>query len=157
MATEIERKFLVKDLSFKTHAKGVLFRQGYLPGNPDVAVRVRIVEDKAYLAIKGSDTGVSRLEFEYEIPVKEAEEMLENLCSKPLIEKYRYRVEYKGFIWEIDEFLNENEGLVVAEIELENEDQKFPVPDFVGEEVTYDFRYRNSYLASHPYKSWQKL
>jgi len=154
MAKEIERKFLVKDLSFKSLARGILFRQGYLSKDSGITVRVRIVEDRAYLTIKGPSTGFSRLEYEYDIPVKDADEMLEKLCRKPIIEKYRYKVEYKGFTWEIDEFLKENEGLIVAEIELESEDQDFPVPGFIGEEVTFDRRYRNSYLASHPYKSW---
>ena len=87
--------------------------------------------------------------------MEDADEILEKLCDRPIIEKYRYTFEYKGFTWEIDEFLNENQGLVIAEIELKNENQQFPVPDFIGEEVTFDHRYRNSYLARHPYSSWQ--
>lgn len=154
MANEIERKFLVKDFSFKKLSKGTLFKQGYLSADSKATVRVRVAGDKAYLTIKGPSTGFSRSEYEYEIPVKDADEMLENLCSKPIIEKYRYKLEYKGFVWEIDEFLNDNAGLIVAEIELESEDQDFPVPDFIGEEVTFDHRYRNSYLVFHPYKSW---
>ncbi|NLM10105.1 MAG: CYTH domain-containing protein [Clostridiaceae bacterium] len=154
MATETERKFLVKDLSFKKLSEGTLFKQGYLSIDSKATVRVRIVEDKAYLTIKGSSTGFSRPEYEYEIPLKDADEILKNLCIKPVIEKYRYKLEYKGFVWEIDEFLKENEGLIVAEIELKSEDQDFPKPDFIGDEVTFDHRYRNSYLVSHPYKSW---
>ncbi|NLX78143.1 MAG: CYTH domain-containing protein [Clostridiaceae bacterium] len=155
MAKETERKFLVKDDSFKKLSKGILYRQGYLPSGSNITVRVRIIENKAYLAIKGPSIGLSRLEYEYEIPMEDADEILEKLCDRPIIEKYRYTFEYKGFTWEIDEFLNENQGLVIAEIELKNENQQFPVPDFIGEEVTFDHRYRNSYLARHPYSSWQ--
>ena len=155
MATEIERKFLVKDLSFKKQSNGILIKQGYLPTDSTIAVRVRVVENRAYLTIKGQGTGIGQAEYEYEIPVSDADELLNNMCIKPVIEKYRYKYEYKGFTWEIDEFLNENEGLVVAEIELNDVEEDFPVPDFIGEEVTFDYRYRNSYLAKHPYKSWQ--
>ncbi|AGC67832.1 adenylate cyclase [Thermoclostridium stercorarium subsp. stercorarium DSM 8532] len=155
MGWETERKFLVKDLSFKKHTKGILIRQGYLSVNGDATVRVRVAGNRAYLTIKGKSEGISQPEFEYEIPVTDACEMLDNMCIKPVIEKYRYKIEYKGFVWEIDEFLKENEGLIVAEIELENENQDFPLPDFIGQEVTFDFRYRNSYLAIHPYKTWK--
>lgn len=154
MGKETERKFLVKNLSFKNFTEGILLKQGYLSVNPAATVRVRIVSDRAYLTIKGKSTGISQAEYEYEIPLKDADEMLNNLCSRPIIEKYRYIVEYKGFTWEIDEFLNENEGLIIAEIELESENQDFPRPDFVGDEVTFDYRYKNSYLACHPYREW---
>lgn len=152
MAKEIERKFLVKDLSFKKSSDGILYQQGYLSSKP--SVRVRIIGHKAILTIKGASTGITRSEYEYEIPLQDGKEMLRDLCRKPIIEKYRYKVEYEGFTWEIDEFLNENEGLVVAEIELEYEDQPFPKPAFIGEEVSLDTRYRNSSLVKHPYSSW---
>lgn len=153
MAKEIERKFLVSDQTFKQYAKGVFYQQGYVSFKP--SVRVRIIGDKAMLTIKGASTGISRSEFEYEIPLQDGLEMLRDLCKGPIIEKYRYKVEYKGFVWEIDEFLKDNKGLVVAEIELEHEEQAFEKPPFVGDEVTYDKRYRNSSLVSNPYSSWK--
>lgn len=155
MAKEIERKFLVKDLSFKKLSAPTLYRQGYISTNPMATVRVRVAGDKGYIAVKSKRTGITRLEYEYEIPVEDANRMLENLCQKPLIEKYRYILNYEGYTWEIDEFLGDNEGLVVAEIELEDEEQEFIKPDFVGEEVTFDYRYRNSNLVKNPYKNWK--
>lgn len=152
MSKEIERKYLVLDQSYKQHAKGVLYRQGYLSFHP--SVRIRIIGQRALLTIKGASTGISRSEFEYEIPLQDGFEMLRDLCRGPVIEKYRYKMEYRGFTWEIDEFLKDNEGLVVAEIELENEEQTFDKPPFIGEEVTFDKRYRNSSLVSNPYKTW---
>jgi adenylate cyclase len=154
MAIEIERKYLVKDLSFKELSTGVLYKQGYLSKESMNTVRVRIIAHKGLITIKGPSTGISRSEYEFEIPINDAEEMMENMCTKPIIQKNRYTYEYKGFTWEIDEFLQENEGLVVAEIELENENQLFAKPDFIGEEVTDDYRYRNSNLVLHPYKTW---
>jgi len=154
MAKEIERKFLVKNMSFKEKSTGVLYRQGYLSADSKAAIRVRAVGSKAYLTIKGMRSGISRLEYEYEIPIKDADEIFNNLCIKPIIQKYRYTVCHEGYTWEIDEFLDENEGLVVAEIELQSEEERFPKPDFIGEEVTYDFRYLNSNLVNHPYKTW---
>lgn len=154
MAKEIERKFLVLDQTYKQYAKGVYYRQGYLSSNP--SVRVRIIDQEAFLTIKGATTGFSRSEFEYRIPYEDGLEMLQELSKKPIIEKYRYKMEYAGFIWEIDEFLSENEGLIVAEIELEAEDQEFQKPPFIGEEVTFDKRYRNSSLVSNPYRNWSK-
>ncbi len=152
MGKEIERKFLVKDMSFKNMANGILCRQGYLGTKP--TVRVRIIGDSAYLTIKGAAMGISRDEYEYQIPLRDADEMLSNLCRKPIIEKYRYIIDYEGFTWEIDEFLGENEGLVVAEIELNDDNQEFIKPDFIGIEVTHDSKYRNSNLVWNPYKNW---
>ncbi len=114
----------------------------------------RLPKDKGYLTIKGIATGASRQEFEYEIPVQEASQMLNDLCERPLIEKYRYKVEYGGLVWEIDEFLGENEGLTIAEIELSDEDQIFEKPAWVGEEVTEDPRYYNANLIKHPFTQW---
>ncbi|WHH57806.1 CYTH domain-containing protein [Petroclostridium sp. X23] len=154
MAKEIERKYLVKDLSFKQLSKGVLYKQGYLSTDPKATVRIRVIGQQAFIAIKGADNGISRIEYEYEIPFDDADKMIGELCHQPIIEKYRYKIEYKGFVWEIDEFLGDNEGLVVAEIELSREDEEFMKPDFVGDEVTHDYRYRNSNLVDNPYKSW---
>ena len=152
MGKEIERKFLVKGFTWR-EVKGAMIRQGYLNSAKERNVRVRIIEDKAYLTIKGIAVGASRLEFEYEVPLKDAAELLE-ICEKPLIEKRRYRVLEGGLIWEVDEFFGENEGLIVAEVELESEDQAFHKPDWVGEEVTGDTHYFNSNLIRNPYTNW---
>jgi CYTH domain-containing protein len=152
MATEIERKFLVKEGIWRKQ-EGTKYRQGYLNSAKERIVRVRTVKDKGYLTIKGITVGASRMEFEYQIPHQEAE-MLLGICEKPLIEKNRYVVKEGGFVWEIDEFLGENRGLIVAEVELESEDQLFPRPDWVGEEVTGDPRYFNSNLIKNAYTKW---
>ncbi len=152
MAKEIERKFLVKEGSWR-HAKGTAYRQGYLNSAKERIVRVRTIDDKGYLTIKGITVGVSRMEFEYEIPRQDAEALLD-ICEKPLIEKNRYKVEHGGFVWEVDEFFRENQGLIVAEVELESEDQEFSKPGWVGQEVTGDPRYFNSNLIKNPYTNW---
>ena len=152
MAREIERKFLTKGSAWR-RAGGMRLCQGYLSSAKGRTVRVRTVGDKAYLTIKGVAVGATRPEFEYEIPYQDAKELL-NLCEVPLIEKDRYRLEEGGVVWEIDEFLGENRGLIVAEVELESEDQPFTKPDWVGEEVTGDPRYFNSNLIKKPYTKW---
>jgi CYTH domain-containing protein len=152
MATEIEKKFLVKEGIWRKQ-EGTKYRQGYLNSAKERIVRVRTVKDKGYLTIKGITVGASRMEFEYQIPHQEAEVLL-GICERPLIEKNRYVVKEGGFVWEIDEFLGENRGLIVAEVELESEDQQFPRPDWVGEEVTGDPRYFNSNLIKNPYTKW---
>ena len=152
MAREIERKFLTKGSAWR-RAGGMRLCQGYLSSAKGRTVRVRTVGDKAYLTIKGMAVGATRPEFEYEIPYQDAKELL-NLCEMPLIEKDRYRLEEGGVVWEIDEFLGENRGLIVAEVELESEDQPFTKPDWVGEEVTGDPRYFNSNLIKKPYTKW---
>jgi CYTH domain-containing protein len=155
MGIEIERKFLLKGSEWKKLTEGVVYRQGYISSDKEKTVRIRTVGDVGYLTIKGASKGAVRMEYEYEIPVQDALVMLEKLCQPPVIEKKRYCVRYKGFIWEIDEFFKENEGLVVAEIELEDEHQSFEKPGWVGEEVTEDSRYFNANLARHPYSSWK--
>jgi len=152
MGKEIERKFMVKEGPWR-NVKGIMYRQGYLNSVKERNVRVRTMEDKACLTIKGIAIGASRMEFEYEIPLQDAEELLE-ICEKPLIEKIRYKLQEGDFVWEVDEFLRENQGLIVAEIELESEDQEFPKPDWVREEVTGDPRYFNSNLIKNPYTNW---
>ena len=152
MGKEIERKFMVKEGPWR-NAKGTRYRQGYLNSAKERNVRVRTMEDKAYLTIKGIAIGASRMEFEYEIPLQDADELLE-ICEKPLIEKIRYKVQEGGFVWEVDEFFRENHGLIVAELELESGDQEFPKPDWVREEVTEDPRYFNSNLIKNPYTNW---
>lgn len=151
---EIERKFLIKNLEWKTNAEGTLYRQGYLSSVKERTVRVRIAGESAFLTIKGVTVGVSRSEFEYEIPVRDAERMLDELCERPIIEKKRYKLEHDGFTWEIDEFLGENAGLLVAEVELTSEDQRPALPSWLGAEVSDDPRYYNSSLIKHPYSAW---
>lgn len=153
MGKEIERKYLVKNTDWKAAATGTLFRQGYLNSAKERVVRARTMGERAALTIKGITTGATRLEFEYDIPLADARELLE-LCEQPLIEKTRYKVDHAGLTWEIDEFHGVNEGLIVAECELESEDQAVELPDWVGEEVTSDPRYYNSNLIAHPFTSW---
>lgn len=154
MGKEIERKFLVKDDAFKQMAKGTRYRQGYLSSTKERVVRVRTIDDKGFLTVKGITTGATRVEYEYEIPANDADAMLDELCEKPIIEKNRYKIPKGQFVWEIDEFFGENDGLVVAEVELESEDQAFAKPEWVGAEVTGDPKYFNSNLIQNPYKNW---
>ena len=153
MGKEIERKYLVRDDSYKELGEGTLFRQGYLNSAKERVVRVRTMGDKAALTVKGVTVGATRLEFEYEIPLEDARQLLE-LCEQPLIEKTRYKVSAEGLLWEIDEFHGVNQGLTVAECELESEDQAVTKPAWVGEEVTGDPRYFNSNLIANPYTTW---
>jgi adenylate cyclase len=151
MAKEIERKFLVKGEAWKALAAGVKYRQGYLNSVKERTVRVRTIGGKGYLTVKGITTGATRSEYEYEIPAADAGAMLTDLCEKPLIEKNRYTIRMGDHVWEIDEFFGENQGLVVAEVELASEDQVFEKPGWIGEEVTGDPRYFNSNLIKHPF------
>ena len=153
MALEIERKYLVMEGAWRDQ-KGKKYRQGYLSSAKERTVRVRIIEDKGYLTIKGVSRGAVRVEYEYEIPGAEAEAMLAGLCEKPLIEKIRRKIEFKGFVWEVDEFLGVNQGLLLAEVELESEGQAFVKPEWVGEEVTGTPKYFNANLIHHPFKKW---
>ncbi|HFD33425.1 MAG TPA: CYTH domain-containing protein [Gammaproteobacteria bacterium] len=155
MATEIERKFLLKNSSWKEKAdKGTRYTQGYLVGSKHASVRVRIQGERAYINIKSATIDITRQEFEYEIPLNEATEMLETLCEKPLISKTRYHIKIENHLWEIDVFDGENEGLVVAEIELSDKDEVFSKPSWLGIEVSDDARYYNVSLVKHPYKDW---
>jgi adenylate cyclase len=152
MATEIERKFLVTGDGWKA-APADAYAQGYLNRDPQRTVRVRIARGGAWLTIKGANRGAVRAEFEYEIPVADAEQLLA-LCDGPLVRKLRRVVVHEGATWEIDEFLGDNAGLVVAEIELAREDQPFARPAWLGAEVTHDARYFNSNLAAAPFNTW---
>jgi adenylate cyclase len=155
MAQEIERKFLVTG-NFKEHAyKQTRIVQAYISSTPERSVRIRIKGEKSYITIKGkpNSTGVSRFEWEKEIPLNEAESLL-NLCEPGMIEKTRYEIKSGLHNFEVDEFYGENEGLIVAELELKTEDEAFISPEWLGEEVTGDIRYYNSMLKKHPYKSW---
>lgn len=154
MAIEIEKKYLI-DLDKLNHLEnGIEIKQGYIETKDKTAVRVRIKGKKAFLTIKSKNDGISRLEFEYSIPVDEAKEMLEKLCKKPLIEKTRYEIVYDKHTWEIDIFYGDNDGLVVAEVELSSEDEEVTLPPWIKQEVTDDTRYYNSNLMNHPYKNW---
>ena len=154
MAKEIERKFLLRGDGWRSLAEGKRYRQGYLSTVKERTVRVRTVGDRGFLTVKGVTTGVTRAEFEYEIPTTDADAMLDGLCERPLIEKKRYRIETGGVVWEVDEFFGENRGLVIAEVELEHEGQTFESPSWVGEEVSGDPRYFNSNLIKHPFTRW---
>jgi adenylate cyclase len=154
MAKEIERKFLVNGVDWKTLAKGTSYRQGYLNSVKERTVRVRTIDDKGFLTVKGITRGATRSEFEYEIPAADADAMLTDLCEKPLIEKNRYKIQTGRHVWEIDEFFGENQGLIVAEVELTSEEEAFEKPLWVGEEVTGDPRYFNSNLIKHPFTKW---
>lgn len=155
MATEIERKFLLKDSSWKEIAnKGTQYTQGYLVGSKTASVRVRIQGERSFINIKSATIGITRQEFEYEVPIDEAKEMLETLCEKPLIDKIRYLIKVGSHVWEVDVFSGYNEGLVVAEIELQHKDESFKKPDWLGKEVSDDERYYNVCLVKHPFKDW---
>jgi CYTH domain-containing protein len=154
MAKEIERKFLVKGEDYKKLAKGINYRQGYLSTVKERTVRVRTVASEGFLTIKGITVGASRAEYEYKIPAADANEMLDNLCEKPIVEKNRYKIPAGRHTWEVDEFLGVNQGLVVAEIELATEDEAFEKPSWVAEEVTGDPKYFNSNLIKNPYTKW---
>jgi CYTH domain-containing protein len=154
VAKEIERKFLVASEDWRALARGSRYRQGYLSTVKERTVRVRTIDDKGFLTVKGITVGATRSEYEYEIPAADAAEMLNDLCEKPIIEKNRYKIPLGGVTWEVDEFLGVNDGLIVAEVELQSENQSFPKPDWIGEEVTDDPRYFNANLIARPYKSW---
>lgn len=153
MAVEIERKFLVNGKAWRSSAQGTLYRQGYIASG-NRTVRVRVAGDQGYLTIKGASVGISRREYEYPIPLSDATEMLETLCDRPLIEKIRYKILWQDLLWEIDEFLGENQGLTVAEVELTDPEQPISLPDWIGKEVSADPRYFNSNLAKHPFQDW---
>jgi adenylate cyclase len=153
MAAEIERKFLLADDSWRDGSPGVRIAQGYLSQDPDRTVRVRIAGGGAWLTIKGRSEGIARAEFEYEIPPADAAELLE-MCLPSVIDKTRHLVNYGGHVWEIDVFHGENEGLVVAEVELADPSISPVMPPWAGAEVSSDARYFNSCLATNPFKKW---
>jgi CYTH domain-containing protein len=154
MPLEIERKFLVGSDAWRTGTSGKQYRQGYLSTDPERTVRVRVAGDAGFLTVKGRSEGAARAEYEYPIPREHAEEMLDRLCLRPLIEKTRYRIPFGGLTWEVDEFSGDNAGLVVAEVELADEGQAVELPPWVGNEVTGDPRYANASLVARPYATW---
>lgn len=154
MGREIERKFLVKGDSWRGQVPGKRYRQGYLSTVKERTVRVRTVGDHGYITVKGISVGASRPEYEYEIPAADANEMLDKLCERPLIEKTRYRIPQGDVAWEIDEFEGENRGLITAEVELKDEHQRISLPEWIGKEVTDDARYFNANLVAKPFTTW---
>lgn len=155
MALEIERKFLVRDDRWRAATVSrTLLRQGYLANTTRASIRVRLADDQGWLSVKSMTRGLARAEYEVPVPVADAREMLEHLCEGPLIEKWRYLVEHAGHRWEIDEFLGDNAGLVVAELELDSEAEQFVRPEWLGTEVTHEERYYNFRLAQQPYAHW---
>ena len=154
MAIEIERKFLLKNSDWKRpESKGIEIIQGYLNSNKNRTVRIRVKGEIGLITVKGKTINASRKEYEYQIPLEDAKEMLQ-LCEQPIIEKVRFEIQHNQKIWEVDEFKGINEGLVLAEIELDDEDEKFELPNWIGEEVTLDTRYYNSNLIENPYSQW---
>ena len=163
MGTEIERKYLVNKAQWQSHKEylqnqstdfGKKYCQGYIPTQNSTTVRLRTVGKQGYLTVKSKAVGHTRDEFEYPIPFHDAQEMLDNLCLKPLIEKFRYKVVIDDLTWEVDEFLGQNEGLIIAEVELKDENQAINIPHWIEREVN-DKKYFNSYLVKHPYSQWQ--
>lgn len=151
MAAEIERKFMVSGDGWRDQAEGVPYFQGYIHTKGSATVRLRLAGEQGILTIKGPRDGIRRSEFEYNIPYDEALVMLKTLCHQPIIEKTRYHVTYEGFVWDVDEMHGANEGLIMAEVEIEDESVEVPLPDWVGEEVSTDHRYTNLYLSQHPW------
>ena len=154
MGMEIERKFLIDISKIQTLENGTHIKQGYIQTADQTVVRIRIKEQNAYLTIKGENEGIKRLEFEYSIPLADAHQMIDEVCSKNVIDKTRYELKIENHIWEIDIFHGQNDGLIVAEVELENENEDICFPNWVIEEVTNDAKYYNSNLITHPYLKW---
>lgn len=155
MAVEIEHKFLVRDERWRREVeRSVRMRQGYLTSDTRCSVRVRVAGNQGHLNVKSGTLGIQRSEYEYPIPLAEAEEILDTLCEQPLLEKTRHFVRFGGHLWEIDEFEGDNAGLIVAEVELSRIDEPFDLPDWLGADVSHDIRYYNSQLARHPYRTW---
>lgn len=177
MGKEIERKFLVKHSAYRQLSQGVYYHQGYIPTVNGMTVRIRIAGEKAYTTFKDHAVGLTRHEFEYEIPVSDAQQMLTLMCEQPQISKHRYIIPLEqctdanglpchaslpdgttveGLHWEVDEFAGDNEGLIVAELEVPSEEVKFTLPAWIGQEVTGDHRYYNSQLCKKPYSQWRE-
>lgn len=156
MPQEIERKFLISRLPVEILKQGLEIVQGYIVNQKEKVIRVRIAGEKAFLTLKSKTVNGIRNEYEYEIPVMDARELLTQFCNKPWVEKIRFKIEYKNFVWEIDRFSGANDGLILAEIELDDIDQPFEKPDWIGPEVTHDPRYYNSNLIAHPFTTWEK-
>ncbi|WP_018614216.1 CYTH domain-containing protein [Segetibacter koreensis] len=157
MGVEIERKYLVNKNNWDKLIKDDrhFIKQGYIINSPGKTIRVRLTDNKGYITIKGVSTGASRPEFEYEIPEDDAKQLLDNFCTSA-ISKIRNNIIYNGKFWQVDEFLEDNEGLIIAEIELADIDEAFDLPVWITKEVTGEEKYYNSYLSVHPFKEWRK-
>ena len=155
MGMEIERKFLVNHEKWRELRKpaGTHYRQGYLVNDAQRTIRIRVTDKQGFITIKGASSGISRKEYEYNIPVEDGIELLDGLAVSE-VEKIRYRIDFAGKLWEIDEFLGDNKGLLMAEIELKHEAEDFEKPDWVTLEVSDDAKYYNSNLSVHPFKDW---
>jgi len=155
MGVEIERKFLVNKEKWSQVIKEEqsFFRQGYIISDPEKTIRVRLTDSAGFITIKGLTVGATRTEYEYPIPKEDAQQLLDNFCDSEL-SKIRYFITHHNKLWEVDEFLGNNEGLIVAEIELADENESFSLPDWVDSEVTHEKKYSNSNLAIKPYKNW---
>ncbi|MBE9221073.1 CYTH domain-containing protein [Cyanobacterium stanieri LEGE 03274] len=153
MSIEIERKFLVNKELWQPPDEGVIYQQGYIYTQNGSTVRVRVAGNVGFLTLKTKTNGMSRYEFEYPIPLFEAQEMLRIMCDRPLIEKKRYKIKIEELIWEIDEFFGDNQGLLLAEVELSSENQTISLPPWIDREVTGDLRYYNSNLVKNPYNN----
>ena len=155
MAVEIERKYLVVNDKWKPFVESeAAMKQGYLATVANASIRVRVAKGRAYLNIKSATVGIRRAEYEYEIPLQDGEEMLANLTSGSVIDKVRYKVRCGDHVWDLDLFHGDNSGLMVAEVELDSEDESFEMPQWAGEEVSGDVKYYNSSLVKHPYCDW---
>jgi adenylate cyclase len=155
MAKEIERKFLLDRTKLGSLDGGTLIKQGYIKTIDKTVVRARVAGNKAYITLKGENTGVTRTEFEYEIPLNDAQQIISELCNGLVVEKTRYLITHSGHTWEVDIFQGDNDGLVVAEIELESEQEKFELPHWITTEVSGDPKYYNSSLLDNPFKNWK--
>ena len=160
MGTEIERKYLVRKAEWRSYKEnlaiaGAQYCQGYIPTSNGTTVRLRIIGNTGYITIKGKTEGYTRSEFEYPIPLQDAEQMLSDLCVKPLIEKIRYKVKHDDLTWEVDEFLGDNAGLIIAEVELESEDRQIDLPQWIEREAIGK-KYFNSSLVKYPYSQWEE-
>ena len=155
MGIEIERKFLVIGDEWRSLGKSIVYRQGYIYTHNKSTVRIRVAGNQGFVTLKSVRKGNKRSEFEYAILLSDAEEMLNTLCDRPLIEKMRYRLNFGDLVWEVDEFFGENEGLILAEVELSEENQQIELPSWIGKEVTEDGRYYNGSLAKYPYSEWK--
>ena len=157
MKKEIERKFIVLDNSYQDLGDYEHCIQGYIPSRKEPLIRIRTIGERSFITIKSDINGITRIEYEYQIPNEDAKDLLELFCKHSIVEKNRYSIRYKSTLWEVDEFLGDNGGLVVAEVELISEDQSYDSPNWIGEEISTTKKYYNYNLAYHPFQKWNKF
>ena len=157
MKKEIERKFIILGSSYKDLGDYKHCIQGYIPSTNKPLIRIRTIGNQSFLTMKSDVNGITCLEYEYKIPNQDAKDIMELFCKQSIVEKNRYRIRYKSTLWDVDEFLGENEGLVVAEVELNSENQPYNKPDWIGQEVSTDKKYYNCNLANYPYTQWNNV